>query len=193
MKENIKTRKITIGDTLLQYELHSSPKSKALRLSIFLDGRVSVSMPLQSNPTAAEDFLKKKSTWIIEKLRYFKKCSMRTMLPIGRKQYLKNKELARVLVNERLIHFNQFYFFAYRAVAIRDQKSRWGSCSKRGNLNFNYKIVLIDSKLADYIVVHELCHLGEFNHSKNFWKLVERTIPDYKILRERLKYGKLQI
>ena len=105
----------------------------------------------------------------------------------GRRNYLKYKEPARELVLRRVEYFNNIYNFSYGRISIRNQRSRWGSCSKKGNLNFNYKIVLIPEKLADYIVVHELCHLGEFNHSPNFWALVARTFPDYQKIKQELR------
>jgi predicted metal-dependent hydrolase len=103
------------------------------------------------------------------------------------KNYLKYKESARGIAISRLEYFNTFYGFKYNRIAIRDQKTRWGSCSKKGNLNFNYKIALIPEKARDYIIVHELCHLGEFNHSRNFWNLVKKTVPDYLEIRRALK------
>lgn len=102
-------------------------------------------------------------------------------------QYLKYKEVAREIVHRKLEEFNRIYNFKYNKISIKNQKTRWGSCSRSGNINFNYKIALLSDRLADYIIVHELCHLGEFNHSKNFWNLVEKTIPDYAQRREELK------
>ena len=101
--------------------------------------------------------------------------------------YLKYKKEAGILAKERLEYFNTIYNFKYNRITIRNQKTRWGSCSKKGNLNFSYKIALLSPKIADYIIVHELCHIGEFNHSKNFWNLVEKTMPDYKELRGSLR------
>src|SRR3989339_1317391 len=92
-------------------------------------------------------------------------------------EYILNKEYARAFVHNRLQVLNQHYRFDYKRVSIRNQKTRWGSCSKRGNLNFNYRIVSLPIHLADYVIVHELCHLEEFNHSQNFWNLVARAIP----------------
>lgn len=105
------------------------------------------------------------------------------------KKYLKYKEVAREIVLRRLEYFNQHYNFKIGRVAIRNQKSRWGSCSSKGNLNFNYKIALLPSELQDYIIVHELCHLGQFNHSQKFWDLVRQMIPDYKKLIADLARG----
>lgn len=101
--------------------------------------------------------------------------------------YLKHKEEAREFVRARLEYFNTFYNFKWKRIAIKNHKSRWGSCSKKGNLNFNYRLVLLPQHLADYIVVHELCHLEEFNHSERFWALVERTIPDWRKRRAELQ------
>lgn len=103
------------------------------------------------------------------------------------KKYKLYKEAARQLAHERLGYFNRHYKFKIGKVAIRNQKSRWGSCSTKGNLNFNYKISLIPQYLSDYVIVHELCHLGQFNHSQKFWDLVAETLPDWPKLRAELK------
>ncbi len=102
-------------------------------------------------------------------------------------EYLQLKEQARQIVHQRLIYFNQHYKFSYGRIAIKDQKSRWGSCSSKGNLNFNYRIAILPPELQDYLIVHELCHLGQMNHSKNFWTLVEQAIPNYRVLDRQLK------
>ena len=108
----------------------------------------------------------------------------------SRAEYLKYKEVARELVTRRLPELNKVYGFKIGKIAIRNQKSRWGSCSTRGNLSFNYKIALLPQHLADYLMVHEICHLGEFNHGPRFWDLVARAVPDYKNTRAELKkYG----
>lgn len=118
-------------------------------------------------------------------MKYFHWISKRIILKRKRKvvvskKYLKHKESARELVSRRLEYFNQHYKYKIGRIAIRNQKRRWGSCSSKGNLNFNYKIVLLQPHLADYIIVHELCHLGQFNHSQKFWDLVKETIEDYE-------------
>lgn len=102
------------------------------------------------------------------------------------KEYKRYKEYTRALVARKINDFNTFYHFPFNRVAIRNQRSRWGSCSKRGNLNFNYRLALISEELVDYVIVHELCHLGEFNHSKNFWNLVAQTIPNHAERRKKL-------
>ena len=96
------------------------------------------------------------------------------------------------MAQKKVLKFNKIYKFKYNKINIKNQKTRWGSCSVKGNLNFNYKIALLPEKLAEYIVVHELCHLGEFNHSYKFWKLVEKTIPDYLEIKEDLKKSGLR-
>ncbi len=112
---------------------------------------------------------------------------LRFRLRRSRVEFLANKESAQALILDRLAHFNQYYNFPIKRISIRNQRSRWGSCSKKGNLNFNYRIVLLPPKVSNYIIVHELCHLGEFNHSKRFWALVAKTIPDYNQIRKELR------
>ncbi len=119
--------------------------------------------------------------------RIFRK-QVRKRTPVrSQAQYASYKEQARTLVHARLEAFNELYGFTYNRVAIKNQKTMWGSCSKRGNLNFNYRIAFLPPELADYVIVHELCHLKEFNHSQAFWNLVAQTIPDYAVRRRALR------
>ena len=103
------------------------------------------------------------------------------------KHYLMHKELARAYIRERVLYWNSFYGFTFGRIAIKNQKTCWGSCSEHGNLNFNYKLIFIPEDLIDYVIVHELCHLAELNHSPRFWELVEKTQPAYKDARKRLR------
>jgi predicted metal-dependent hydrolase len=126
-------------------------------------------------------------------IRFFIKISRKRPARRNRQDYLKHKNQALFLVQTRLKYFSDIYGIKFNRISIKNQKTRWGSCSKKGNLNFNYKLVLLPEKLADYIIVHELCHLREFNHSKAFWQLVAKTVPDYLELRQALKSNKNQL
>ena len=97
------------------------------------------------------------------------------------------KSMARLLINQRIRVLNSVLKLRYNRVAIRGQKTRWGSCSSLGNLNFNWRLVMAPLPVMDYIVAHELLHLVEPNHSKKFWTLVESVCPDYKNCRDWLK------
>jgi|SRR3989338_2734319 len=117
---------------------------------------------------------------------YFRRLRRKTSFK-GNKDFLLHKEHALVFAQGRIEYFNSSYQFSVSKICIRNQRTRWGSCSTKGNINFNYKIALLPERLADYVIVHELCHLGEFNHSRRFWALVERTIPDHRELRKELR------
>ncbi|MFA7088069.1 MAG: M48 family metallopeptidase [Patescibacteria group bacterium] len=105
----------------------------------------------------------------------------------NRPEYLARKEEARLMIANRLEELNRYYNFKYGRISIRDQRTRWGSCSKKGNLNFNYRLMNLPERVRDYVIVHELCHLKEFNHSSRFWDLVSAALPDYRELRKILK------
>ena len=90
-------------------------------------------------------------------------------------------------IRERLDHYIPRVGRAPGRVAIRDQKSRWGSCSQKGNVNFNWKLIMAPPAALDYVVIHELCHLHEFNHSPRFWALVEAQMPEYEVWKKWLK------
>ncbi|HBJ2611226.1 TPA: M48 family metallopeptidase [Clostridium botulinum] len=97
------------------------------------------------------------------------------------------KEKAVKVLKERTDYYSNILKVAPKNIVIKNQKTLWGSCSSKGNINYNYKIVMAPLKILDYIVVHELCHLVHMNHSKDFWQLVESIIPDFKERRNWLK------
>ncbi|ACQ53386.1 M48 family metallopeptidase [Clostridium botulinum] len=97
------------------------------------------------------------------------------------------KEQAVKVLKERTDYYSSILKVVPKNIVIKNQKTLWGSCSSKGNINYNYKIVMAPLKILDYIVVHELCHLVHMNHSKDFWHLVESIIPDFKERRNWLK------
>ncbi|HEX8591154.1 MAG TPA: SprT family zinc-dependent metalloprotease [Candidatus Paceibacterota bacterium] len=176
------------------YTIRESTRAKYLRVTVYLDGAVVLTKPLRVSEKKALKFLEQQRVWITEvqaKLERRQSGNPPVMelprLHHGTKAHKEAVERARALVLERLPIVNQRYGFAYGRVAIKSQKTMWGSCSHKGNLNFNYKIVFLPRPIADYLIVHELCHLIEHNHSPQFWALVERSLPEYKTLRRQLR------
>jgi predicted metal-dependent hydrolase len=101
-------------------------------------------------------------------------------------KWLKNEAEKFIVKETEKIAFE--HGFKYNQIKIKDMKSRWGSCSTKKNLSFNLKLMYFKPKIIEYVIVHELCHLKEMNHSKNFWLLVENIIPNYKTCRKKIKY-----
>ena len=97
------------------------------------------------------------------------------------------KRKAKQVITERVIYFSQIMDVSCERISFRFQKTRFGSCSTKKNLNFNALIVLMPQEIIDYVIVHELAHLIEMNHSDRFWREVERIIPNYKLRRKWLK------
>lgn len=97
------------------------------------------------------------------------------------------REYARVCLGEKVAFYKAQMQVEVNRMAIKEQKTRWGSCSSKGNLNFNWKLILMPECIQDYVVVHELAHRKEMNHSKAFWAVVEAVLPDYKERREWLR------
>lgn len=94
---------------------------------------------------------------------------------------------AKQVIPLRVAYYADMLGVSYGRISIRSQKTRWGSCSGKGNLNFNCLLMLVPEAVMDYVIVHELCHLFEMNHSKAFWSRVEQIVPDYKEKRRWLK------
>jgi len=154
---------------------------------VYCDGRVVVTLPHRASDSHAQKFVVEKENWIRSKLFYYSQFKDTSLASLTKKDYLKHKEEARAIAHERTAYFGNLYGLSYNKIYIRDQKTCWGSCSTKKNLNFNYKILFLSKELRDYVVVHELCHLQEMNHSPKFWALVAKTIPNHKEVRRELK------
>jgi len=176
---------------MFDYSVVRSNKIRAVRITVHPTGEVKVTAPALVPRFLIERFVEKKSSWIREKLEHFKKHPVsperQFLSKLGRKDFTDQKSRALELVSLKLREFNEHYKLEYHKISIRNQRSRWGSCSHRGNLSFNFKIVYLASAIQDYIIVHELCHIREMNHSKRFWDLVAEQIPDWRGLRRELK------
>jgi len=155
-------------------------------MTIGADGIVTVTVPHPWLERFVEKFLCQKSAWILKHLIQVKKLEGKTVIKHSKRDYEKNKDVILHTIEERIKFFNSFYKLPFHRISIRNQTSLWGSCTRAGNLQFNYKLMYLPKRSLDYVVVHELCHLSEHNHSERFWKLVAKIIPDYKAIRKSL-------
>ncbi len=178
--------RIEIQNQIVEYEHKVNRRARGLRLSVHPGGRIVVS----SRPDTSKDFIaafmRRKAKWILSKLEYMKTFPIQD--PTIRKQeFQKHKSAALVLAKARVEYFSKMYGVRPGKISIKNHKTLWGSCSRRGDVNFNYKIAIIPPEHADYVVVHELCHLIEFNHSDRFWRLVAQTVPNHRLIRREMR------
>lgn len=161
-------------------------RSKTIAIQIDREGQVIVRTPYGITKRQVEEFLDEKKDWILQTRQRVEKRKTEQIL-ISEEVRREDIERAKRIFPERTAYFAKRMGVDYGRITIREQKTRWGSCSSKGNLNFNWKLVLLAPELLDYVVVHELAHRREMNHSKNFWKIVEAELPDYRERRRRLK------
>ncbi len=175
----------------ISYKLKRSKRAKRMRLAVYCDGSVIVTTPFGVELSIVEKFLADKKQWVWDKILFFKSVDSKAIRTFSHKDYLENKDKALALVQNRVRVYNKVYGFSFNNIFIKNQKTCWGSCSCKQNLNFNYKIVFLPQKHRDYIIVHEICHLKEFNHSKKFWALVEKALPNYLDIKKELRNHEL--
>lgn len=161
-------------------------RRKTIAIQIDREGQVIVRTPYGITKRQVEEFLDEKKDWLLQTRQRVEKRKTE-QIPISEEVRREGIERAKRIFPERTAYFAKRMGVDYGRITIREQKTRWGSCSSKGNLNFNWKLVLLDPELQDYVVVHELAHRREMNHSKNFWKIVEAELPDYRERRRRLK------
>lgn len=168
----------------MEYELIRSER-KSLSLQLRPDGTVLVRAPRRTAGRSIDRFVREHWDWV-EKQR--EKLAARAQV-----EKLSEEELAELKKRARRVFLSRCAYYApvvgvrYERVSIRSQRSKWGSCSGKGNLNFNCLLLLAPPEVLDYVVVHELCHRLEMNHSPRFWAEVQRVLPDYASARKWLR------
>ena len=169
------------------YKIKRSGRTRRLRLSVRSDCSVLITIPTIMDESEARKFLETKKGWILKQIEFFKSGKKLPKDVENKNDYRRKKEYARKMITERVNYFCKKYDFYFNKIFIRNQKTRWGSCSSLRNLNFNYKLIYLSEEQMNYIIVHELCHLKEMNHSKRFWKLVGEIIPDYRSIEKEVR------
>lgn len=169
----------------MEYTLIRS-KRKTLALQVKADGTVVIRAPQRLSLKRIETFVSEHESWI-EKTRKKVQHAVTGKPPVTDEMRRIGIEKAKKVIPQKVAYFAGRMGVIYGRITIREQKTRWGSCSSAGNLNFNWKLMLLPEDLLDYVVVHELAHRREMNHSADFWAVVEAEMPDYKERRKRLK------
>lgn len=154
---------------------------RTIAIEIRPDGAVLVRAPKRMSEAAIGQFVAQKQDWIE---KHLPKLAL-PKLTEGELQTLARQ--AKTVLAQRVAYFAPLAGVSYGAITIRSQRTRWGSCSSKGNLSFNCLLMLAPEEVADYVVVHELCHRKEMNHSPRFWAEVEKVLPDYRESRRWLK------
>ncbi len=200
----------------IQYKLKRHPRARRIILKVKPSG-VELTVPYGVPIKQAETFLISKNDWIKKRTEEIQKYGNRFFL-FGKEVFPKLENGVLKLLEEKYAGFNStpdlveafedytlrlaktyipkrvreiahLHNFKYGNVRVRKLSSRWGSCSSKNNLSFNSALLKYSKEAIDYVIIHELCHTIERNHSKNFWALVESIMPDYKQVKKELKKG----
>ena len=162
---------------------------KTLALRVVGPDALEVRAPLRLSQRQIEDYLRQNAAWIEKHLALYQKrqAEKEKLAPFTEQEI---RELGRQALEQlppRVRLFADLMGVSYGRITIRNQKTRWGSCSGKGNLNFNCLLMLCPLDVRDYVIAHELCHRKHMDHSPAFWTEVERVLPDYKQRRDWLK------
>ena len=156
---------------------------KTLAVQIRADGTVIARAPLRMPKDRILCFLSEKASWIRMqqgKMQEREKMRQQARIHLDAAQEKELRERAKSVLAQRTAYFARQIGVTYGRITVRDQKTRWGSCSQTGNLNFNFRLILAPLEVLDYVVVHELCHRRQMNHSAQFWQEVAQVLPDYR-------------
>ena len=161
---------------------------KTIAIDVSAKG-VIVRVPNRATKREIEVFVREKDEWINKHIQRIEKLREQSEnLPKLTAEEIKElAEKARVVIPPKVEYYAKILNVTYGKITIRNQKTRWGSCSSAGNLNFNCLLMKFPDEIIDYVVVHELCHRKYMNHSKEFYAQIEQILPDYKTYQKYLK------
>lgn len=162
---------------------------KTIAIEITSIGEVIVRAPRHVPEAEIQQFVDTKSDWLAKHLQKFEKSkdTLQTEGKLTPNEINRLMKLAKQVIPAKVAYYARLMGVTYGRITIRKQKTRWGSCSREGNLNFNVLLMLAPPEVLDYIVVHELSHRVEMNHSVKFWAQVEKVLPEYKVAYKWLK------
>ena len=180
----------------LEYEVARSDR-KSISIQINREGHILVRAPKFMSDYDIDAFVDSKSDWIEKNLEELQReiDSLSEENLLTEKDIEKLRGLAESIIPMKVAYYARLLDVTYGKISIRMQKTRWGSCSPEGNLNFNCLLMMAPPEVLDYVVVHELCHRIEMNHSARFWAQVEKVMPQYRVPKKWLKEhgGKLMM
>ena len=171
---------------MISYELIRSSR-KTIAIQVKGDGRVIVRAPQRTSRAEIQRFVDAKTPWIEKHLQTFAARRTEAEPPLSQEQLRALASAALKDLPPRVARYAREMGVQVGRITIRAQKTRWGSCTAQGNLNFNCLLMLCPETVRDYVVVHELCHRKELNHSPRFWQEVEKVMPLYRVQRQWLK------
>lgn len=171
-------------DGVYRYSIIRSDR-KTLAVQVDPGGEVLVRAPRRMKTDKIRQFVWEHRDWLREKVMESRRAPVDEMYTPWEKARL--REEAREILQVKTDYFARLMGVQYNRIFIKEQKTIWGSCSTKGNLNFNWKLILAGPDQLEYVVVHELAHLKEMNHSPAFWREVEKVLPDYRERRKKLK------
>jgi len=164
-------------------------RRKTLSLEVREDGRILLRAPLRCPERELRAFAESNRAWIERKMRESeqRREERGAIEPLPEAELAALQKRGRQVFAERAAYFAPLVGVSYGRISVRRQRSKWGSCSSRGNLNFNCLLLLAPAEVLDYVVVHELCHRLEMNHSPRFWAQVRRVLPGFEDSRRYLR------
>lgn len=162
---------------------------KSCSITVERDGTVTIRAPFFMSERKINKIIDERKEWIerAQKKAANRAEKLNSLTPITSDEIDSLKAGAKPIIEEKVRLFADKIGVKYGKITIRNQKTRYGSCTAKGNLNFNCLIMLMPEEIIDYVIVHELCHIKEMNHSRRFWNEVESVFPDYKERRKWLK------
>lgn len=173
---------------MIDYEIIYS-KRKTISIEITPEGKVLVRSPKRVPEKEIKDFLEAKEDWVLKHLRCIQQEQeyRASIEPLSEEEIKALKDSAKFYFPQKVEEYAKLMGVTYGKITIRFQHSLWGSCSSKGNLNFNCLLMRLAPELRDYVIVHELSHRKHMDHSAAFWKTVEKVLPDYGIRRQTLR------